>query len=280
MINFNGEISDLSTLKLIDATRAFKYGDAVFETMKFAQGRINFLEDHYFRLMSSMRILRMNIPMKFSPEYLETQILETIEANHLERNAARVRLQVWRNGAGNYLPESHDVSFLIEVSRLPLEGYELNEKGLNIDVFKDHYVQASILNNLKSSQAAIYTLASIYAQENKMDELILVNDQKNVAEGISSNIFIVTGNRVFTPPLSSGCTKGILRKNLLTLLPGLGFDVVEENFSPFELQRADEVWFTNAIKGLQWTSTFRKKEYLNTNAKLVVAALNDFNFSK
>lgn len=274
MINFNGEITDVSAVKLPEIFRAFRYGDGVFETIKYAHGKILFLEDHYFRLMSSMRILRMNIPMHFSPEYLEEQIIETIAANHAEKQSCRVRLQVFRSGEGTYLPSTHDISFLIEISILPHQDFVLNDVGLNIDVFKDHFVQAGLLNNLKSSNALVYVLASIYAKENDMQELVLLNDAKQVAEGISSNIFILQGEKVITPPISSGCTKGIIRKNMLQLLPKMGLEVVEENFSPFDLQRADEVWFTNTIQGLRWAATFRKKTYTNATALRVLDELN------
>ena len=74
MINFNGSIVS-NDANLLTHNRSFLYGDAVFETVKIVNSKILFLEDHYFRLMSSMRIVRMEIPMNFTLEYLEEQIL-------------------------------------------------------------------------------------------------------------------------------------------------------------------------------------------------------------
>jgi len=142
-------------------------------------------------------------------------------------------------------------------------------------VYKDHFVQAGLLSNLKTCNALVYVLASIYAKENAMQELVLLNDARQVAEGIRSNIFVVQGDKVITPPLSTGCTKGVMRKNVLGVLPKMGIEVAEENFSPFDLQRADEVWFTNTINGLQWAGAFRKKLYTSVLAKKVVAELNE-----
>ena len=73
MINFNGTITDSETNLLVN-NRAFLYGDGVFESIKIVDQKILFLEDHYFRLMASMRIVRMEIPMNFTMEFFEEQI--------------------------------------------------------------------------------------------------------------------------------------------------------------------------------------------------------------
>ena len=275
MINFNGDIVDPTQLCFTAANRAFKYGDAVFETMKYANGKIIFLEDHYFRLMTTMRILRMEIPMTFSPEYLENQINETIAANHQENNANRVRLSVFREGSGKYMPETNEVSFLIETEVMPNSEFTLNAEGLKIDLFKDFYKQKSLLSTLKSANAQLYVLASIYKAENKLQECILINDDKEVVEAISSNLFMLKDGIVYTPPVESGCLKGVMRKNLIALLKQMKIELKEEAFSPFELQKADELWLTNAVNGLQWVGNYRKKQYTNTLAKQMIVALNE-----
>ena len=79
MINFNGNIVEQDNI--LTQNRAFLYGDAVFETLKLVNGKVLFMEDHYFRLMASMRIIRMQIPMNFTLEYLEEQIIQLAEHN-------------------------------------------------------------------------------------------------------------------------------------------------------------------------------------------------------
>ena len=189
MINFNGQILEDSQVRFGPENRAFKYGDAVFESMKYAHGNLLFWEDHYFRLMSSMRILRMEIPMEFSPEYLEEEIFKTIKANHSVNNSNRIRLSVFRNGGGKYAPETNEISFVISAENSTSENYHLNESGLRIDLFKDHYKQKSLLSNLKTANSLLYVLASVYKNENNLDECVLLNDNKEVVEAISANIF-------------------------------------------------------------------------------------------
>ena len=74
MVNQNGSLVSGEDFKLSLDNRAFKYGDGIFDTLKSANGTVHFLEDHYFRLMSSMRMLRMRIPMNFTLEYYENQL--------------------------------------------------------------------------------------------------------------------------------------------------------------------------------------------------------------
>ncbi len=272
--NFNGTLREGEELSVDLRNRALNYGDSIFESMRFAHNRINFWEDHYFRLMANMRIVRMEIPLDFSPEYLEKQIRETITANGLQSQSARVRLSTWRKSGGLYTPANNVVDFLITANPLVSEKYTLNEKGLEVDLYKDFYVQKSMFSTLKTGSSLLSVVAAVYKKENGLDECLLLNDQKELTEAISANLFLVKGKEVFTPPLSSGCLKGVMRKRVLALLPKLGFAVREEAINPFELQRADEVFLTNAIAGIRWVGKYRKKEYTNTVSAVLVDKIN------
>ena len=260
--NFNGSIHTGSTLEVNINNRGVNYGDGIFETLRYAHGRLNFWEDHYFRLMASMRIVRMDIPMNFSPEYLQQQIEKTLKANALENAAARVKIVVLRKPGGYYTPQHREINYLITVSELPEANYRLNPKGLHIDLFKDYYKPQGLLANLKTTSAQLYTVAGIFCKENNWDEVILLNSQKEVVEAVSANIFILTAeNEIETPPLESGCLKGVMRKNVIRILGEMGYEVHERAFNPFALQKAQEIFLTNAVKGIQWVGRYRKKEF-------------------
>jgi branched-chain amino acid aminotransferase len=272
--NLNGKLIQGRFISAETNNRALNYGDGIFESMRFANNRINFWEDHYFRFMASMRIVRMEIPMSFSPEYLEEQIRKTIEANDLGKEAARVKLLTFRKSGGLYTPETNRVDFMITVSALNEAQFQLNEAGLEVDLFKDFYVQRGMLSNLKTTSKMLSVVASVYKKENKLDECFLLNDDKALTEAISSNVFLVKGKEVFTPPLSSGCLKGVMRKQVLALLPEMGYSVKEESINPFELQKADEVFLTNSISGVKWVGQYRKKKYGNEVSKALIKRLN------
>ncbi|MDZ7849145.1 MAG: aminotransferase class IV [Owenweeksia sp.] len=272
--NFNGEITEGPELIITTTNRALNYGDGVFESIKYAHNRLNFWEDHYFRLMAGMRVLRMEIPMSFSPEYLEEQVRKTLVSNELEQLSARVKIIVYRKEGGRYTPVSNEVDFMITTEALSPANYAINENGLTVDLFKDYYTQKSLLSTLKSTSAVLYTVASIFRNENDLDECLLLNDDKHVAEAISANVFMVKGQTVYTPPLEAGCLKGVMRKQVMELLTKMDYEVKEESFSPFELQRADELFLTNATQGIRWVQTYRKKKFESTCSRALVQRLN------
>jgi branched-chain amino acid aminotransferase len=273
MINFNGDSSTVENI--LTQNRAFLYGDAVFETLKIVQGKVLFLEDHYFRLMASMRILRMEIPMNFTMEYFEEQLLSVVKSNGFE-DAARARITIYRNDGGYYLPTTNTISFLIHTSSLDNQAYVWEEKTCEVDLYKDFYISKQLISTLKTTNKVIHVTASIYADENGFDNCILLNDSKNVVEVLQGNLFMLQGNKLITPPVAEGCINGIMRKQVLALAKKVeGLEVVEEVISPFDLQKADELFFTNVIKGIQSITKYRKKEFATTMANLLVQKLNE-----
>lgn len=274
MINYNGKLTAETDIS-IQTNRAFLYGDALFETIKVLDGRILFLEDHYFRLMASMRILRMEIPMSLTMEYMENEILKLIQESKVATASCRVRLTVFRNPGGFYLPEDNQTEFII--TAFPLESvlYSLSNKTYEVDLFRDFYISKQLLSTLKTTNRLLHITGSIYASENKLDNCLLLNDEKNVAEALQGNLFIVVGKKLITPPVSDGCINGIMRKQILSIAEKtVGIEVVEQSVSPFDLQKADEMFITNVVTGIQPVSKYRKKEFSSIVAAELLKRLN------
>ena len=268
MINFNGILQDSDT-NLLDQNRGFLYGDGVFETLKIVGGKILFFEDHYFRLMAAMRIVRMEIPMNFTLEYLEEQVLSLVEKNKIEQSA-RARITVYRNNGGFYLPTNNTVSFLIQTSAIENPVYSISEKEYEVDLYKDFYIPKQLLSTLKTTNKMIHVTGSIYAKENDLNNCILLNDSKNVVEALQGNLFMRMGNTLITPPISEGCLNGIMRKQILSFAKKETIlEVVEQVISPFDLQKADELFVTNVIRGIQPITKYRKKEFEQDTAKVL-----------
>ncbi|MDR6967820.1 branched-chain amino acid aminotransferase [Flavobacterium arsenatis] len=273
MINFNGNIVSPDENLLVN-NRAFLYGDGVFETLKIVDGKILFLEDHYFRLMSSMRVVRMEIPMNFTMEYLEEQVLILAKANDCEASG-RARVTVYRNDGGYYLPKDKTISFLVNV--VPLENaiYKIEKNTYEVDLYKDFYVTKQLLSTIKSTNKLINITGSIFADENGLDNCLLLNDSKNVIEALNGNIFMLMGNKLTTPPVAEGCHNGVMRRQVLALAKKIeGLEVAEEVVSPFDLQRADELFITNIITGIRPITKYRKKEFGNKLASDLIVKLN------
>lgn len=274
MINFNGTLVTQDSI-ILTQNRGFLYGDAVFETVKIVNSKVLFVEDHYFRLMASMRVVRMEIPMNFTMEYFEEQILSLTERLAIS-GSARARITVYRNDGGYYLPINKTVSFLVHATPLDSVLYSFEEKEYEVDLFKDFYITKQLLSSIKTTNRMLNVTASIYADENGLDNCLLLNDAKNIVEAIQSNVFMLVGNKLITPPVSEGCLNGVMRKQVLKLAKTMGtLEVVEEVISPFELQKADELFVTNVIKGIQPITKYRKKTFKTALAVELNKKLND-----
>ena len=273
MINFNGTLHSSADNLLVN-NRSFLYGDGVFETVKIVNNRILFLEDHYFRLMASMRVVRMEIPMNFTLEYFEEQILVVVKGNNLS-GAVRARITVYRNDGGYYLPKTNTVSFLIEVVSLENTLYRIDNTTYEVDLYKDFYVAKQLLSSIKTTNKIINITGSIFAKENGLDNCLLLNDSKNVIEALQGNVFMVMDGKLITPPVSEGCLNGVMRKQILSLAKKIeNFEVLEQPISPFDLQKAEELFITNVIKGIQPITKYRKKEYGSVVAEALLIQLN------
>ena len=275
MVNNNGQIINREDASISILNRGFNYGDAVFETIKVSLGKVLFLEDHYFRLMASMRILRIEIPMNFTLEYIEKEILDLIKANGLFDKTNRVKFIVYRESKGLYLPEKQHIKYLISSNTLGIDFYQLHNDSYIVDLYKDHYVSPGLLSTLKTNNRIINVIGSIYAKENDLNNCFILNTQKQVIEALNGNVFLVKGNSIKTPPLSDGCIKGVMRKQIIDIVKLMPDFVLEEaSISPFELQKADELFITNVITGIQPVSKYRKKEYNSVVAQNLLGKLN------
>ncbi|OIQ30493.1 MAG: aminotransferase class IV [Bacteroidetes bacterium MedPE-SWsnd-G2] len=275
MVNINGKLVLPNAASLDVNNRGYQYGDALFETIKSNNGKLLFWEDHYFRLMASMRILRMEIPMSFTMEYLQEQMESTIKVNGLMKSPARVRLTVDRKIGGKYSPETNDVNFIIQVENADQELYQIYDTPFRVDLYKDFFIAPNLLSGMKSNNKAINVISGIYAKENNWDSCLLLNTNKMVVESISGNFFLVKGNVIKTPPLTDGCLKGVMRKQIIDIIGKWeGMELVEESISPFEIQKADECFVTNVIKGIQPITNYRKKQFNTEVSKTLLDKLN------
>ncbi len=272
MINFNGKILDESDQ--LSNNRGFLYGDAVFETLKIVNNKILFWEDHYFRLMSSMRVIRLDIPETYTPEFLKENIIKIHQNKSLTGNS-RVRITVFRYSSGKYRPESNTSSFIISSEEVRESNYILNNGDYKVDLFKDFYLDNQLISSIKSNNKIINVVASIYSNENGLENCILLNKNKMVVEFINSNIFTVNQGKIYTPKLSSGCLNGVMRKNLINILRLNSFEVFEEDISTFDLTKSDEIFGTNIIQGLFSVTNYRNKYYSNSISLKILNLLNN-----
>ena len=270
MLNYNGNLVAFEDVKITPDNRAYKYGDSVFETIKVINGKLVFWEEHYFRLMASMRMLRMKIPMNFTLEFLEKEILKIVKVTN-SNTTLRIRLTITRKDGGFYLPLTNEVDYLIESREIRF----LTKDNYKVDLFKDFYLYSGHLSTIKTNNKLIHTLASIFAKENDLDNCILLNERKGIVEATNATLFLIKGNTIKTPLLSEGCLKGIAREKVINIIESNNdYDIEETVISPFEIQKADEVFITNSIMGIQPITNYRKKTFSTDISKKLAMSLN------
>lgn len=274
MVNIDGVLKKSDHAVIAYDNRGTFYGDGIFETLRCFNGKPLLFEAHYFRLMAGMRILRMNIPDSFTPEFIEQSMIDLLAQNNLDHHHARIRFTVWRSSGGFYSPLDNNVHYSIQATKV--EDHFINENIREAELFKDHYVLSGLLSIIKSNNKIVNVLAGRFALDNGYQEMFLINENKMITEGISGNLFIRTGDKVKTPPVLDGCLNGIMREQVIQQLKRmLNYEIVEETVTPFELQRADEIFTTNVIKGIQSISKYRKKEFTKELATELLEIFND-----
>lgn len=252
--------------------RAFLYADAVYDKVLWSGGKLCFWEEHYLRLMASMRILRMKIPYEFTMEFLQEKISEEIKTQSLTEKTLLVSLYVFTKAN---LEERDSVDFQIFISEQENFFYKNTPMSLPVELYKDFYQPKNLLSTLKTTAQTQNILAKVFAQENDYENCILLNDQKQVTGFFNGNLFFKQGDLVKTPPISSGAKNGITRKKIIQILkniPDISFS--EEDISPFDLQKGDEIFLTNTSVGIQSVTKYRKKEYSTLFADSLIGKLN------
>ncbi|MCV6629648.1 MAG: aminotransferase class IV [Flavobacteriaceae bacterium] len=262
MVNYNGQCLPKETVGLSIHNRAFRYGDGVFETIRVIHSKIIFWESHYLRMMANMRIIRMDIPMHYTMEYFEEEINKLLLATNSKSANMRLRLTIYREAEGLYTPQNEKIGFLMEMTPLA-QAFFVKKEGLyKVGLFKEYLIAKDFLSTVKTTNRIKNVIGGIFAEENELDNCLLLNTDKNVIEALNGNLFLVKDNRIQTPPLSDGCINGVIRKQLLEIIEHMpDYTIDEVPISPFSLQKADALFITNAIVGIQAITNYRKKVY-------------------
>ena len=251
--------------------RGLRYGDGLFETLKFSGGEILMKEWHLERLFRGMDLLQFECPALFTPAQLAGQVAVLCKKN--KHTTARVRINIFRGNGGLYDPENHAPHCIIQSWSLPGKDFELNENGLVAGIYTAAKKSVDAFSHLKSNNYLPYAMAALHAKNQQWNEAFLLNTAARICDATIANIFIIKNNTIYTPSLQEGCVEGIMRRFLLENLPLHGFRVKEASISPEDLLAADEVFVTNAVRGLRWVKECGPGKYTNRITTQIFARL-------
>lgn len=231
--------------------RAFVYGDLLFESMLVQNHLLEHAQKHYERLTKSAHILKMELPENFDFEYFKTAIYNGIQNSSLtNKRDCRVRFILHRNSLGFYLPDSNRTDYVIETFELPQNWKEIAQKTKKVGVFTEQKKAIGPFSNLKTGNALIYVMAKLWAKENGLDDALILNQNGNIIEAASSNIYWKKNDQIYTVPLSEGCIAGVSRQVFMENCESQNTPVIEQICTIDDLQNSDEILMSNAGSGV------------------------------
>jgi branched-chain amino acid aminotransferase len=271
--NYNGAIIPANQPVLQLNNGVFRHGDGIFENMRMIKGQLQFASLHAKRLVSGMKALKLEGYALLDAEFLREKARELSTRNKAKNG--RLRLTVFRDSEKLFMPDPNNFAYAIEWETLEEQVYTLNTRGLIMNIYEDVPKPINVLSNLKTCNSISDVLAGIYTQKNRLNEAFILNQNGFLCESIRANIFIKYSGTLYTPALSEGCVKGVMRQVVIELALKNNIPVTEAQINPQILNEAEEVFLTNATHGIQWVLGFNRKRYFYENSKLLSAKLNE-----
>ncbi len=267
-INFNGQLTEPNTPVATASNRSLRYGDGLFETMYWSGEEIINLEFHLDRLFHGLSVLQFDLSEGFTKSFITGEINRLCEFN-TKSSRARVRMNIYREDGSRLLPSQNKPVFIIESSDFPDE----NETPLRLTIFRGDTKSTGILSNLKTNNYLLNIAAIQSATTNGFDDSLILNSRGNICEASSSNLFLVQKGILFTPALTQGCVAGTKRRELLEILPTLGYQVEETIITKEMVFEMEEIFLTNAIHGIRPVicidNTYYSRELTGTLIRLL-----------
>lgn len=257
---FNGQIIEKKNLSFYDVER-FRVADACFESMLWIDGRIPLLDGHQKRLDEVCNYFGFD-----SHKISLDSINQLAEMEKINTNYGRVRVSVIRSQGKNYTPLGKESNLLVEMEELDGLFSPIQKLGLYSELRKS----ISPFSRFKHSNALLYVMARQFALKNNFDEVLLFNDNNQIIEASSSNLFFIRGTEIYTPKRNDGGVAGVCQESLINLLGAKEVKVTEQM-----VQDADEIFLSNAVQLIQPVTSFlsRKLDIGQTNK--LIAKLKD-----
>jgi branched-chain amino acid aminotransferase len=244
-VYLNGQIMPLAEARVPALDAGLLLGAGLFETLRAYDGLVFRLGDHLARLFASARAL--DIPIQESPEELTRAVAAVLEANGLRD--ARCRITATRGplpSEGEGMPAARPTCLITAGAMTPYAD-ELYEKGMTVTVSDVRVNDKDPACGHKTTNYLTNLLVLREAHGRGAQEALRFNGPGRLAEGCISNVFVVTGGRLRTPPVTEGCLPGIARKVVLELARAEGIEVSEEPVAAQEVLSAEEMFLTNTI---------------------------------
>lgn len=239
---YNGQLLEESAFSLALPNRGLFYNDGFFETLIWTDGGVRLLPYHLDRMQAAAAALQLTLPSELCTlEGLGGIFRQLVAAQGL--TAARLRLQVWRAGAGLYTPLTQATDYLLTATAYEPAGF--TGTGARADFSQRVRTHFSPFSFCKGPNALTYVLAAQERAARGLDEILLLDGAGHVAEAGAAAVFWLKNNCLYTPALATGCVAGVRRAHLLRTAAAHGLATQEGLYSTNELRSAEAVFTAN-----------------------------------
>jgi branched-chain amino acid aminotransferase len=239
----NDALQPIEKVRLSPGQAGVINGWGLFTTLRIVRGEAFAFERHWRRLEKDVAIIRL--PMQYSGPRVREHLQEVIRANRVEEGCARIYLIY--NQIGFWRSDEPQPVVDLVIYTAPLPDYPA---AVRLTVREHGRHAASALAGVKTISWLNNVWAVAEAQKEGFDEVILLNERGEVSECTAANLYAVKGDRVMTPPLSSGCLEGVTRGVLLEIASQAGVTVREEALRVEDFVTADEVFISSTNRNV------------------------------
>jgi len=254
--------------------KLFQYSD--FETLLFSEkirairNVFPFFEETVDLLLLKFRLLNQAVPdiLSVNGRELKRQSERLLTKNKLFKSAV-VQLSFFRNG--------DDTGYIFSARSMDSTGFELNKKGLLVEVFDKMAKPVSELSCLSFGSDALWKIASGYLHGSDSDEFLIINSEGKIIEGIGRKLFMIKGDQLYGVSPSAGAYMDVAGSLVAPVAEKAGLAYSECNgFTSDQILQADELFFLDAVRGAQWILGFREKRFYNVKTRLINEELYRF----
>jgi branched-chain amino acid aminotransferase len=237
MVWIDGALADAAQARVSPFDHGLLTGDGVFETLRVTGGTPFAVRRHLDRLARSAAGLRLRCP---PADLVRSAMAEVVEANSIAEGRLRVTVT---GGPAPLGSDRADVSPTVIVAGGPLPPWP---PAADVALSPWPRNERGALTGLKTISYGENVVALAHARDQGAGEAVFANLAGNLCEGTGTNVFLVVGGRLVTPPLSSGCLAGVTRELVSELV-----DVVEQDLPVGALASADEAFLTSSTRDVQ-----------------------------
>jgi branched-chain amino acid aminotransferase len=250
-VNYNGHLIAANEAPPLVQGSAFRFPRGLFESMLLLEEDLQLAGYHFDRLILGLKQLNYRVPTFFTQQFFLHEVLRTAEKQ--EAPFFRVRFQVQA--------DEDDFQYLVETMPVTEDVFSLNQEGWILGLAESDLKDFDAHGNLKIINIPLYTQGPGLAGSAGWNDVLLVRGNQVIESG-GANIFWIRDGVVCTPPLSQGCIEGTMRRHLMTRLMDQ-LPLRELGLTIEELNRADEVFLTNAVRRIKWVRQIGQNTYIN-----------------